>query len=283
MKDRTDELFDALGGGPAQGDVAPKNEPEVTPKGRVHRRLARAAALSPTTDGGTVTAFQTAHPGVVQWLTNYRGAFPFYLSLKEQYERRGDLTERQIESVYKAIERDGGTPIQAVSPIYTALKVVREAQAENINDPRAMLAMIDAAIKMHAPKVVAPKRAFTLAVGEVVRVSKFIARKIGHEAGLNRAHFLLEVVEVHDETAKAYKLKVRMSAQRSNRCCVCGLELTNPESVQNGIGPECGDGYKLDWKSDRPALEQLAEKLRVASVVDLWLPKSVIKERLGAK
>ena len=29
------------------------------------------------------------------------------------------------------------------------------------------------------------------------------------------------------------------------KCCVCGRSLTTPESVKNGIGPECSKKYKM--------------------------------------
>ena len=119
-----------------------------------------------------------------------------------------------------------------------------------------------------------PARTYSLAAGETLIVSKFLAHKIGQQTGLTRPHFAIEVLAVSGESEKAYKIKAKLSAQRTSHCCVCGKELTNPASVAAGIGPICGGYYEVE------NLEQLAEKLRtVEAVVDMWIPKSQIKER----
>lgn len=279
---REDAMFDALGGGPAPSDLTSKTEPKAPVKGRVRRRLERAASLPPTTNG--LTAFQTAHPAVVEWLTNYRGNFGFYLSLKDQYGRNGHLSERQVESVYKAIERDGGRVEKKPVPYDVARNFdvwlhgfLGDKTYQEINHP--IVDAFRAAIADQKPVA----KIFTLKVGERLRVSKFHAKNIGQACGLLRPHFVFEVVEITDETAKAYRVRLKAVSQRSGHCCICGLTLTNPESVSKGIGPVCGDGYQLDWNSDRDVLLQLAEKLKViSSVTDfIWLPKSGIKERFG--
>lgn len=274
MKDQEDALWEAIGGSVPET----KMMPTVIEKRSQRRRLERTAALPPA---GEKTAFEKSHPKVAEWLMAYKGSFPFYLSLKSQYEMRGDLSEKQVEAVYRAIEREGGQvtdrPV-ATADVLKVLTAVRQAQAENMNDPKAMLSMIDAAIAMHTPKV--EKKVFTLAVGERVRVSKFFAKKTGESCGLKRAHFVYEILDVMNETAKAYQVKVRAVSQRSGHCCVCGLRLDNPESVTKGIGPICGGWYELNWNSDKDILNSLAEKLMTLSTeVEIWIPKSVIKER----
>lgn len=251
--------------------------PKERPKGRVRRALETARDMPPTGP----TPFQSAHPAVVEWLSNYTGTFPFYLSLKEQYERRGDLSERQCESVYKAIACDGikvERPINGgsvLADVELLLNTIREGGVTNLN---GAVWALEALIKKHKPAPV--EREFTIAVGETIRINKFHAKRIGDAAGLTRAHFVFEVVGVLDESPKAYRLKLKAKAQRSGHCCVCGLPLTNPESVMKGIGPDCGDGYKLDWNSDKDLLLQLSEKLSIYSEVTTWLPKAAIKERL---
>lgn len=51
-------------------------------------------------------AFKENFKDVVDWLENYTGNFPFYLSLKGQLTQKGSLSEKQVESVKKAIARD---------------------------------------------------------------------------------------------------------------------------------------------------------------------------------
>jgi hypothetical protein len=178
------------------------------------------------------------YPAEIAWLRNYKGTFPFYLDLRNQFDRRGSLSEGQWASLTKAVERD-----------------------------RARL-----------PKPASAPRTFTIKEGEKIIVSKWAANKVAREAGCTFPHFGLEVVKVLDETEKAYKLEVKLAAMRTSRCCVCGLKLTNAQSVEEGIGPICADRWNI-LKGD--ALKQLAEKLREFRNVTTWLPKSTVKERLS--
>lgn len=129
--------------------------------------------------------------------------------------------------------------------------------------------------KKNAPKAAVPARVFSLNVGTTIIVTKFFAQIIGRDTGLNRPHFSLEVLGVEGETEKAYKLTGKLSAHRTAHCCVCGLALTNPVSVQAGIGPICADRYEVS------TVEQLQAKLATEykTTLTLWVPKSQIKER----
>lgn len=175
------------------------------------------------------------------WLKAYSGSFDFYLSLKAQLAKKGKLSEKQWAAITKAIARD---------------------QAE-------------AAKQVAVASGAAPT--FTLAPGTEIVVKKFAGATIAHLAGCSRPHFGFLVLEVLKETQKAYLVRLRMAAVRSSSCCVCGLRLTNPASIELGIGPICGDHWGVD--KSPAALEQLAEKLRVYSEVETWLAKSAIKER----
>lgn len=259
--------------------LAPEIIQKPRPKGRIRRALEKARDNVP----GEPSPFETAHPAVVTWLKNYQGNFPFYLSLKSQYEQRGDLSEKQVASIYNAIERETGKVIErAPADLLEKARAfdewfktfIGENVYSEISNP-----IVDAFRASIKPAATA-KKVYTIAVGEIIRVNKTFAKRIGEAGGLTRAHFVFEVTDVFGETAKAYRVKLKAKSQRSGHCCVCGLALTNPESVTNGIGPDCGDGYQLDWKNDKDALTQLSEKLAVYSEVETWLPKSAIKERL---
>jgi hypothetical protein len=154
------------------------------------------------------------------------------------------------------------------------LSLQRQLSTNGGLSPRQWECVTRAIEKAALPK---PARTFSLAVGEVLIVTKFFAHIIGKQTGLTRPHFAVEVVAVEAETEKAYKVQVKLSAQRTSHCCVCGKTLTNPRSVAAGIGPICGGYYEVD------NLEALAEKLRtVEATANLWIPKGQIKERKKA-
>jgi hypothetical protein len=131
-------------------------------------------------------------------------------------------------------------------------------------------------------KIIAPiqeikpiQSTYSLNPGDIIVVGKWIAKKIAEKSGYSRPHYAFEIMEVEAETEKAFRLKVKLSAYKTVYCGVCGIKLTNPESIAIGIGPICADKSGISYEFG--ALDSLAEKLRVTTIVSTWLPKSSIK------
>lgn len=240
MKSREDELWDDLAGGAPEPAALPKKRgPKATSP--IKRALVQARDLVPA---GPLP-YEQENPKVVNFLRAYKGSFPFLVSVRDYFETHGRLTEGQTNAVLKSIayEENKGRAVSAETP---------------------------------SPFVPKP---FTIHPGQRIRVGPTQARKFAALAELIRPHFTFEVLFVKVETAHAYLLVLEANAQRSGVCCICGRALTNPESVTHGIGPVCGNGYALNWSSDRAALLQLAEKLKVISKpFETWVPKKAIKE-----
>lgn len=53
-------------------------------------------------------SFKTKFADVAKWITEYRGNFEFYVSLQDQFFRKGTLSEKQIDCVRRAIVKQGG-------------------------------------------------------------------------------------------------------------------------------------------------------------------------------
>lgn len=183
--------------------------------------------------------FGKLFPKELAWIESYRGDFDFYLSLRSQLQAKGTLSDNQVAALTRAVERD--------------------------------------AARAAAPKP-AP-REFSLKAGETIVVTKFLAHKIGEQFGLKRPHFALEVVEVQAESAKAWKIRAKLSAQRTINCVCCGAELSNAESRANGIGPICAEKWGVVTVED---LRSKFEKDYADYVVEFWIPKSQVKERKAA-
>lgn len=83
------------------------------------------------------------------------------------------------------------------------------------------------------------------------------------------------------ETARAIKVYGHgtLESKRHNQCCVCGRELTHPVSIALGVGPECG-GHYHNWDLIGGYSIENANRISkviTETIVDCWLPKSVIK------
>ena len=117
---------------------------------------------------------------------------------------------------------------------------------------------------------------FSLIPGQVIHVSKWAAHKIAQEAGLTRPHYSLKVIRVISETERAIRAEVRLTASRTSYCCVCGLKLTNPESILTGIGPICSERSGVSFGG--ASLKELEEKLLTTKNVMTWIPKQSIQD-----
>jgi len=113
--------------------------------------------------------------------------------------------------------------------------------------------------------------------GMTIVISKWKAKEIAEAAGFTRPHFAMDVLKVERETERAIQLTMRLSAQRTTHCGVCGIRLTNPESVTAGIGPICAEKSGVSFSGT--SLAELSEALKTTREVTSWLPKSAIKER----
>lgn len=122
---------------------------------------------------------------------------------------------------------------------------------------------------------------FSLKLGQVIEIKKFVAQRLKMEQGLPYFFRNLEVTEVLNETQKAYQLKVKFVSKIVTSCHVCGLHLDTDVSRATGIGPVCADRLGLK----RPTLETAQETLRaidalcssVGIIGPIWVPKSQIK------
>jgi hypothetical protein len=88
---------------------------------------------------------------------------------------------------------------------------------------------------------------------------------------------VFEVVDVLNETPKAYQVSLKLSAQRTDRCCICGLHLTDPQSVAAGIGPICAS--RVGVPHGDASLVELNRVLNSTAIVTTWLPKFAVKEK----
>lgn len=179
-------------------------------------------------------------PQEAAFIEAYTGTSSFFQSLKAQFERSGYLTEKQTACITREVSRNQSpTPNNATKPV---------------------------------------TQSFTLKVGQEIILSKGIAEKFTPHA-FNGVHMGFKVVAVERETERAYLATLELAAIRTRHCCVCGITLTNPESIAIGIGPICAERHGIDHAMG--TMDMLANRLRGYAPISGWLPKVSIKERLG--
>lgn len=188
--------------------------------------------------------FREIYPDVVAWLENYKGDFEFYLSLRDQLDRRDFLSDKQITSVRNAIARD-----QQVKPKpFTA-------SGEWANP--------------------------TYKAGTILSMSQNTATRMAKEHGLEFTYRNIEIVKTHRETERGLLVTIKFTPQIGRMCSICGRHLDTAVSRATGIGPVCADRMGISRYSHGDAKEilaQLAEKIgMIGEIKEVWLPRFRVK------
>lgn len=165
----------------------------------------------------------------------------FYADLFRRFKRRGTLTPRMLECVEKDMKQREPSP---------------------------------------APPANLPPREFSLKVGAKIEIKAWLAKRMKQERKLPIFFRNLEIMEVQDETPRAYLASVRFVSTVATSCHCCGKDLDTEISRATGIGPVCVKKYF----GVRPSLERANEILaivdkmcvEVGTIGPFWIPKSQI-------
>lgn len=188
--------------------------------------------------------YASTYPTVAAWILAKRDSFEFALAMQEAIDRYGKLTPNQLAAVERCIARD---------------KVRDEARA-NIPAPTA----IDTS---------AIEKAFAIAKqngakAPLLRLGSFklsYAKPGSRNEGAlyvktRNATYLGKIANgqfsPRPECTEAYKQELALVAADPRKaaiayghdtksCAVCGIKLTDPDSVARGVGPICA--AKFGW------------------------------------
>lgn len=107
-------------------------------------------------------------------------------------------------------------------------------------------------------------------VGDILTVNHVMAVKIGLQAGFAKKFHNIEVLELIDAGFGSVTVKAVTCYKKVCHCGVCGLKLTDPESIALGIGPVCAKGRQIKRVED---LDQALGKAEIT----IRIPKQMIK------
>lgn len=233
-------------------------------KARSQARSSKAAKLKAARE-----AFDEQHPGLADFLRKAGEWSEFARSLSEQIGNRGSLSDKQTSSALgmmaKCAERDKEKKAAA------ATRVLQEKAIDASAPEFAPLAegFLSAAANIKWPKLRLLTSSATPVVlsrcGDQSRTPGHINITDGGPYGDNvyygrvtpeghghlRQPIPAEVVAVLAEFNRDPKEAVKLQGERSRellgiktgQCCCCGRELTDPVSVERGIGPICADRW----------------------------------------
>lgn len=181
-------------------------------------------------------SFEARHPVIAAWWKD--STFEFAVSLREQCQRKGTLSDRQIAAAYRSAEslkraqdRAASAPSADVSAIHAAFA---SASASGLKRPRLTL----------AGYVVSPAGAASVNVGAIyakrdgVYLGKFLNGLFVASRDCNDAT-RDELVKIASDPHGAAVAHGKLTGN----CACCNRPLSDPESVARGVGPVCATRF----------------------------------------
>ena len=111
-------------------------------------------------------------------------------------------------------------------------------------------------------------------------VTKWYARALQRDQKLQFAPFTLTISEIRQESAKAVKATVKMTAGEVSVCRCCGASLTDEKSQATGLGPVCakklGVKYITHLNDVARFKSDLQKRIEEIGSFEVWIPRSQV-------
>lgn len=220
---------------------------KTSPEARAEARV-QASARKARNAAAALEAFTAQHPEAAAWIAAKRASFGFAQSMHEAVEKYGDLTAGQLAAVerlrVKDAERDATRAKEAAERAANApvvdLSRVEAAFRSALNAGNKRVALRLAGFKF-AP---APAHGRNAGAVYVTEAGLYLGKVQG-----GRFHRSFECTEVQQDEIKALAADPEAAAVAYGRlygaCAICNRELSDPASVERGIGPICAE--KFGW------------------------------------
>ena len=227
-----------------------------------------------------------------QKVRNYQGNNQFLNSLKESLTRYPSLTQRQCDiadRALKSIERSGELVIANLSE---DLQLIMNYTGSN----EFILKMKDGYTKWRdlserqisaAVKSIKKEKTPTMEIrvdlkNESIRIKRGIALKIKEEYGLEFMPILVDLVGTTHISAKAVRVRAKLTKENGDVCRCCGAELTDEFSMLTGMGKICSKHMRVPYITDRSQATQYREdylkRVEEIGLMEFWIPRSQIKK-----
>lgn len=218
-----------------------KTSAEQRAKARESARARKQATLA-----SNLEKFEQAHPDIAAWWKDSQ--FEFAISLRMSVIKYGDLTERQIGAARSCIAKlaaskaekkaaKANAPVVDISSIKTSLE---RAKSNGIKRPKILLAGADTQLvfSLAADNSRNPGAVYVKTKEYGAYIGKIDGGKFhkGRDCSPALEAGVIEVCADPAQAAIAY-------GKRYGVCSCCGRELSNPESIERGIGPICAGKY----------------------------------------
>lgn len=235
-----------------RGYTVHKTSPEARAANRASAASRKAAAAVAAVD-----SFMTTYPAVGQWLKAKaaEGSFNFAVSVWAALNKYGHLTDAQLEACARFMAADDARALAKEAKVVEVAKAAESANAilttEALDNLMASLKQASAkglkkpALRFEGFTVTMAGAASKNAGGLYLKdggvyLGKIVDGKLTASWEAKRVDGLLDRIAAAMvdpvEAARAY-------GKRTGHCSCCGRLLTDPVSVEKGIGPICEENF----------------------------------------
>jgi hypothetical protein len=173
----------------------------------------------------------------IKWIIHHAPINDFARSLDEQLVRTGNLTENQVAAVTRIIARQSAAPV-AVAAVGAGVSKMQEAFATAIGNglKRPKMRIGDFVLKL------APATGRNAGAIYVTAADEYLGKIADGQFTASRDCDAAKQAEIVALCADPLGSAVAYG-QRTGICACCARELTDPESIERGIGPICAEKY----------------------------------------
>jgi len=210
---------------------------------RAQARQARAMKVE-----SGVEAFRQEHADVVDYLMARAERWDFAKSLVEQLARKGSLSDGQLNAARNAMARDAERAAQRAAeksaaatnaPVVDVTKVVVALETAAENGKKKPMLRLPGGYVFSLPKPGSVNEGAVYVKRGGVYLGKIVEgrfHRIRRECSLEMEAEVVRLAANAAEEAVAY-------GKETMHCACCGLTLTDPVSIERGIGPICAGKY----------------------------------------
>lgn len=191
-----------------------------------------------------IAAFKTAYPAVWSWMEN--NSWEFAVNMRDALQKWGHLTDKQLAACEKCAAKRSAAIVER-----KAAEEVRVAAAPTVDTSKLEEAFATAAANgLGSPKLrfaglaISPAGATSKNAGALyvkadgVYVGKIMSGKFLaiRECTAEISARVVDAINDPEAAAIAY-------GRATGSCSCCGRRLTNPASIELGIGPICAETF----------------------------------------
>jgi hypothetical protein len=220
-----------------------RTSPEQRAKARAQAHASKVRKVE-----AAVAGFAESHPEAAAWIAAKRGGFGFAQAMHEAVERYGHLTDKQMATVERLraadaerdaarakarAEREANAPVMDLSRVAAAFQSAFDKGAKRVSLRLAGFKFKPAKATGANPGAIYVTQGETY-LGKV------------QDGRFKRSFECTEVLEQEIVGLAADPETAAIAYGRQfGVCAICNRDLTDPESVQRGIGPVCAE--KFGW------------------------------------